>query len=161
METSPEPALEPHRRPVEAAVVLALSFVAIFALHGKMQPAILRAETGYYQIIAHTSSRRERTMLRGFWTTSSHGHYTPLAFSAEFLFAKHVGLRPNWWRARQLFLGGLLTFFFFGLIRAGAEQTGAPSFATALLAAAMTLIFVAQPLMRNILECHAGGVRDI
>ena len=152
MVTSPEPALKPHRRGIEAAIILALSFVAIIALHGKMQPTVLGAETGYYQVIAHTSPRHERTLLRGFWTTSSHGHYTPLAFTAEFLFAKHVGLRPNWWRNRQLFLGALLIFVFFGLIRAAAEQTGAPPFATALLAAAMTLIFVAQPLMRNLLE---------
>jgi len=152
MVTSPESALKPHRRGIEAAIILALSFVAIIALHGKMQPTVLGAETGYYQVIAHTSPRHERTLLRGFWTTSSHGHYTPLAFTAEFLFAKHVGLRPNWWRNRQLFLGALLIFVFFGLIRAAAEQTGAPPFATALLAAAMTLIFVAQPLMRNLLE---------
>ncbi len=152
MVTSLEPALKPHRRGIEAAIILALSFVAIIALHGKMQPTVLGAETGYYQVIAHTSPRHERTLLRGFWTTSSHGHYTPLAFTAEFLFAKHVGLRPNWWRNRQLFLGALLIFVFFGLIRAAAEQTGAPPFATALLAAAMTLIFVAQPLMRNLLE---------
>src|SRR5438045_8892725 len=90
-------------------------------------------------------------MLRNFWTKSSPGHYTPPAFTAEFLFAKHVGLRPNWWRDRQLFLGALLIFFFFGLIRAAAAQTGAPPFAAALLAAAITLIFVAQPLMRNLL----------
>jgi len=152
MVTSLEPALKPHRRGIEAAIILALSFVAIIALHGKMQPTVLGAETGYYQVIAHTSPRHERTLLRGFWTTSSHGHYTPLAFTAEFLFAKHVGLRPNWWRNRQLFLGALLIFVFFGLIRAAAEQTSAPPFATALLAAAMTLIFVAQPLMRNLLE---------
>jgi hypothetical protein len=159
METSPEPALKPHRWPIEAAVILALSFVAIFALHGKMQPAILRAETGYYQVIAHTSPRHERTMLRSFWTKSSHGHYTPLAFTAEFLFAKHVGLRPNWWRDRQLFLGALLIFFLFGFIRAAAAQTGAPPFAAALLAAAITLIFVAQPLMRNILEWPFHGLQ--
>jgi len=108
MVTSPEPALKPHRRGIEPAIILALSFVAIIALHGKMQPTVLGAEIGYYQVIAHTSPRHERTLLRGFWTTSSHGHYTPLAFTAEFLFAKHVGLRPNWWRNRQLFLGALL-----------------------------------------------------
>ena len=159
MVTSPEPALKPHRRGIEAAIILALSFVAIIALHGKMQPAVLRAETGYYQVIAHTSPRHERTLLRGFWTTSSHGHYTPLAFTAEFLFAKYVGLRPNWWRNRQLFLGALLIVVFFGLIRAAAEQTGAPPFATALLAAAMTLIFVAQPLMRNLLEWPFHGLQ--
>src|SRR5207237_1150255 len=81
MVTSPEPALKPHRRGIEPAIILALSFVAIIALHGKMQPTVLGAETGYYQVIAHTSPRHERTLLRGFWTTSSHGHYTPLAFT--------------------------------------------------------------------------------
>src|SRR5881392_1552444 len=139
-----------RRRRVELAVTLLLSFAAIFALHRKMQPAVLHAETAYYQIIAHTSPQHARTLVRNFWRKSSHGHYTPLAFTAEFFFAKHAGLRPNWWRARQLFLGALLTFLFFGLIRAAAEQTRPPPFAAALLAAAVTLILVAQPLMRDL-----------
>jgi hypothetical protein len=83
---------------------------------------VLRAETGYYQVIAHTQPQHQRTLLRKFWTKSYSGHYTPLAFTTEFWFAKHAGLRPNWWRNRQLFLGALLTFLFFGLIRAAAEQ---------------------------------------
>jgi len=52
METLPRPEPNRHRRGVELAVALALSFVAIFALHGQMQPEVLRAETGYYQVIA-------------------------------------------------------------------------------------------------------------
>ena len=141
-----------RHRGAEVAVALLLSFVVILALHWKMQPEVLRAETAYYQVIAHTSPQHERTLLRGFWKQSSHGHYTPVAFTAEFLFAKHVGLLPNWWRARQLFLGGLLTFFFFGFIRAAAEQTRTSPRAGALLAAAVSIIFVAQPLMRDILQ---------
>jgi len=161
MVTSPEPALKPHRRRIEAAIILALSFVAIIALHWKMQPAVLRAETAYYQVIAHTSPRHERTLLGNFWKQSSHGHYTPLAFTAEFFFAKHAGLRPNWWRARQLFLAGLLTFFLFGFVRAAAEQTRASPRAGALLAAAVGIIFVAQPLMRDILEWPFHGFQIV
>ena len=159
METLPRPEPNRHRRGVELAVALVLSFVAIFALHGQMQPEVLRAETGYYQVIAHTSPRHVRTLVRGFWTQSSHGHYTPLAFTAEFFFAKHAGLHPNWWRNRQLFLGALLTFLFFGLIRAAAEQTRPPPFAAALLAAAATLILVAQPLMRDLLQWPFHGLQ--
>jgi hypothetical protein len=66
METLPRPEPNRHRRGVELAVALVLSFVAIFALHGQMQPAVLRAETGYYQVIAHTQPRHERTLLRKF-----------------------------------------------------------------------------------------------
>ena len=95
METLPRPEPNRHRRGVELAVALVLSFVAIFALHGQMQPTVLRAETGYYQVIAHTSPRHVRTLVRGFWTQSSHGHYTPLAFTAEFFFAKHAVLRQT------------------------------------------------------------------
>jgi hypothetical protein len=159
METLPRPEPNRHRRGVELAVALVLSFVAIFALHGQMQPAVLRAETGYYQVIAHTQPRNERTLLRKFWTKSYSGHYTPLAFTTEFWFAKHAGLRPNWWRNRQLFLGALLTFLFFGLIRAAAEQTRPPPFAAALLAAAATLILVAQPLMRDLLQWPFHGLQ--
>src|SRR6476659_8306073 len=66
METLPRPEPNRHRRGVELAVALVLSFVAIFALHGQMQPEVLRAETGYYQVIAHTSPRHVRTLVRGF-----------------------------------------------------------------------------------------------
>ena len=159
MEALPRAEPNRHRRGVELALAMVLSFVAIFALHGQMQPEVLRAETGYYQVIAHTSPRHVRTLVRGFWTQSSHGHYTPLAFTAEFFFAKHAGLRPNWWRNRQLFLGALLTFLFFGLIRAAAEQTRPPPFAAALLAAAATLILVAQPLMRDLLQWPFHGLQ--
>jgi hypothetical protein len=149
-----------QRRPrVELAVAILLSFAAIFALHRKMQPAVLHAETAYYQIIAHTSPQHGRTLVRGFWKKSSHGHYTPVAFTAEFFFAKYAGLRPNWWRARQLFLGGLLVFSLFGFIRAASEQTNAPAFANTLLAAAVSIIFVAQPLMRNLLEWPFHGLQ--
>ena len=150
-----------HRRGLELAVALLLSLVAILALHWKMQPAVLRAETAYYQVIAHTSPQHERTLLRRFWKQSSHGHYTPVAFTAEFLFAKHVGLRPNWWRTRQLFLGGMLTFLLFGFIRAAAEQTRASPRASALLAAAVSVIFIAQPLMRNMLEWPFHGLQIV
>lgn len=159
MEALPRAEPNRHRRGVELALAMVLSFVAIFALHGQMQPEVLRAETGYYQVIAHTSPRHVRTLVRGFWTQSSHGHYTPLAFTAEFFFAKHAGLRPNWWRNRELFLGALLTFLFFGLIRAAAEQTRPPPFAAALLAAAATLILVAQPLMRDLLQWPFHGLQ--
>lgn len=141
-----------YPRAFKPGVALALSFVVVVALHWKVQPEMLRAETVYYQVIAHTSPRHERTLLVEFWKQSSHGHYTPLAFSAEFFFAKHAGLQANWWRARQLFLASLLTFFCFGFTRAAADQTRAPPVASAVLAAAVTLIFVAQPLMRNLIE---------
>ena len=71
METLPRPEPNRHGRGVELAVALVLSFVAIFALHGQMQPEVLRAETGYYQVIAHTSPRQVRTLVRDFWTQSS------------------------------------------------------------------------------------------
>lgn len=157
--TSFAPPRKQHSRALKMAIVLALSFVVIIALHWKMQPAVLRAETAYYQIIAHTSPRHESTLLRGFWKYSSHGHYTPLAFTAEFFFAKYAGLHPNRWRARQFFLAGLLSFFCFGFIRAAAEQTRAPPVACTVLAAAVSVIFVAQPLMRNLMEWPFHGLQ--
>jgi len=158
-ETFPELARKQHHRGVDQAVALALSFVAIFALHRHMQAAVLRAETGFYQVIAHSSPEHQRTFLRNFWKKSSHGHYTPLAFTAEYFFAKYAGLRPNWWRNRQLFLAGLLTYVLFGFIRAAAEKTRASPLASALLAAAATLILIAQPVMRDILQWPFHGLQ--
>ena len=105
-ETFPELARKQHHRGVDQAVALALSFVAIFALHRHMQAAVLRAETGFYQVIAHSSPEHQRTFLRNFWKKSSHGHYTPLAFTAEYFFAKYVGPTPKLVAESTAFSGG-------------------------------------------------------
>jgi hypothetical protein len=55
----------------------------------------------------------------------------------------------------------LLTFFLFGFIRSAAEKTRAPPVANALLAAALTIILVAQPLMRDILQWPFHGLQIV
>ena len=126
-------------------IALALCYLGIFVLHRAMNPEMLRSEAGYYQRVAHASAAEQQSLLRDFWKTSSHGHYTPAAFTAEFYLTKYAGLRPDIWRARQLMLGGLLAFFVFGFVRAAASQTQVPRTVSNIFAAGVTLLFIAQP----------------
>jgi hypothetical protein len=140
-------------------IALALCYLGIFVLHRAMNPEMLRSEAGYYQTVAHASAAEQQSLLRSFWKTSSHGHYTPAAFTAEFYFTKYAGLRPNIWRARQLLLGGLLAFFVFGFVRAAASQTQVPRTVSNIFAAGVTLLFIAQPVARDILDVLFHGIQ--
>jgi hypothetical protein len=140
-------------------VALVFCYLAVVLLHLSMNPEMLRSEAGYYQKFAHSSAAQQQAFLRGFWKTSSHGHYTPLAFSAEFYFARFAGLRPNIWRARQLLLAGFLAFCLFALARAAAMHTDVPEKISNLFAAGLTVVAVAQPVTRDILDVLFHGIQ--
>ncbi|HXA10227.1 MAG TPA: hypothetical protein VNW28_09605, partial [Chthoniobacterales bacterium] len=72
------------------------------ALYHDTNITFLRADSGYYQILAHSSPAKQKQNIRRFWRQSVAGHYTPLAFSAEFFFTKLAGTRAAVWRCRQI-----------------------------------------------------------
>ena len=143
----------------QATVVLAMCLAAVCLLHRKMNPEMLRSEAGYFQNMAHSSAAQQKAFVRSFWTRSSHGHYTPLAFTAEFYFAKFAGLRPNIWRARQLLFGALVAFCLFGFARAAARHTQVSEMVSNGFAAGVTLVFLAQPVTREILDVLFHGIQ--
>ncbi len=140
------------RRPVYWFVVFVFALVAVAAMQKQMKVMFLHAESAQYLMVAKgLPAQDQRNFVQELLTTGSHGHYTPLAFTSEFLFAKWAGLRPEWWRNRQLFAGGLIAFFLFGLLRTAMAMAGAHASARNLFAAGGTFLFIANPLMRDLL----------
>jgi len=148
---------QPHwvqrRRWLQIGLLVLASFVVIFVSYKQLNVELLRAESGFFQMVAHSPRETQANFFRSFWTTSSHGHYTPLAFSAEFFFTKWAGMRGSWWRNRQLALGVCMTLALFLFVRAApliAEKV-TPIVAWA-VAGGATMLIIEQPVMREFLQ---------
>ena len=142
-----------QRRWLQIGLLVLASFAVIFVSYKRLNVEILRAESGLFQMVAHSPRETQVDFFRSFWTTSSHGHYTPLAFSAEFFFTKWAGMRGSWWRNRQLALGVCMTVALFLFIRAApviAEKV-TPIVAWA-VAGGTTMLIIEQPVMREFLQ---------
>jgi hypothetical protein len=141
-----------RRRWLEIGLLVFASFAVIFVSYKQLNVELLHAESGFFQVIAHSPREAQAGFFRSFWTTSSHGHYTPLAFSAEFFFTKWAGMHGSWWRNRQLVLGVCVTVALFLFVRAGpliAELTPIVAWA---VAGGATMLIIAQPVMRDFLQ---------
>jgi hypothetical protein len=79
------------------ALIYVASLIAVGTLYYHTNITFLRADSGYYQLLAHLRGAQQKAALRQFWLTSVSGHYTPLAFSAEFFFTKFAGTREAIW----------------------------------------------------------------
>jgi hypothetical protein len=142
-----------QRRWLQIGLLVLASFAVIFVSYRRLNVELLRAESGFFQMVAHSPRETQVDFFRSFWTTSSHGHYTPLAFSAEFFFTKWAGMRESWWRNRQLALGVCMTVALFLFVRAApliAEKI-TPIVAWA-VAAGATMLIIEQPVMREFLQ---------
>lgn len=126
-------------------------FAVVFAIYGNMSATLLHAESGHYQLIAHRPAADQKAFLRTFWTTSSHGHYTPLAFGGEFLFTKWAGLRPAFWRNRQLAVAAVFAAAIFFFVRAPVRGAGGSRMLANSLAAGVTALLILQPLMNSLI----------
>jgi len=140
-----------RRRWLQIGLLVLASFAVIFVSYKHLNVELLRAESGFFQMVAHSPRETQADFFRSFLTTSSHGHYTPLAFSAEFFFTKWVGMRDSWWR--NLALGVFMTVALFLFIRAApviAEKV-TPIVAWA-VAGGTTMLIIEQPVMREFLQ---------
>jgi hypothetical protein len=141
-----------RRRWLEIGLLVFASFAVIFVSYKQLKIELLHAESGFFQVIAHSPREAQASLIRSFWTTSSHGHYTPLAFSAEFFFTKWAGMRSSGWRNRQLVLGVCVTVALFSFVRAApliAEVTPIVAWA---VAGGATMLIIEQPVMREFLQ---------
>src|SRR5437764_11508651 len=142
-----------RQRWFEFGLLVLASFAVIFVSYKQLKVELLRAESGFSQMIAHSPPETQANFLRSFWTTSSHGHYTPLAFSAEFFFTKWAGMRGSWWRNRQLALGVWVTMALFLFVRAAPliaeKRTPVVGWA---VAGGATMLIIEQPVMREFLR---------
>jgi hypothetical protein len=90
-------------------IILVLSFVLIAAVYRKTPMNFLRAESGWFLIQAYSDSESQQHFQRDFFLGSYGGHYTPLAFVAEFQMAKIAGTNESIWKWRQILVLALIS----------------------------------------------------
>ena len=128
------------------ALVYLACLIAAGALYHDTDITFLRADSGYYQMLTHLPQTEQKQIIRRFWTASADGHYTPLAFSAEFFFTKFAGTREVIWRCRQIGAVALVGAALFWLLVAGMRTAEVSSGASGMIAAGITLAFLSNRL---------------
>ena len=83
-------------------IILLLSLVLVAAVYRKTPMNFLRAESGWFIYQAHSDPETQLRFQKIFFTGSYGGHYTPLAFCAEFQMAKIAGTNESIWKWRQI-----------------------------------------------------------
>jgi hypothetical protein len=113
------------------------------------QSNFLRAESGWYLFLAHSSPAIQSDFVEVLLTKSFNSHYAPLAFLAEFATAKLIGTQAGFWKWRQITLVALLatTLFFFVLNSGFAFQLS--KLEACLCAIGGTTVLSFQPQMRD------------
>ena len=128
------------------ALIYVASLIAVGTLYYHTHITFLRADSGYYQLLAHLRGAQQKAALRQFWLTSVSGHYTPLAFSAEFFFTKFAGTREAIWRCRQISAVALIGAALFCLLVSGMRSLDFSLRASGTTSAGITLAFLSNPL---------------
>jgi hypothetical protein len=100
----------PNRRGAvrRVLIVVLLSFVLVAAIYRKTPMNFLRAESGWFLYHAYSAPEVQQRFVQGFLRGSHGGHYTPLAFLAEFETAKIAGTNESIWKWRQIFVLALI-----------------------------------------------------
>lgn len=138
------------------AFVIVASFFAWFALIAfafrDTQSTFLRAESGWYQLLSHSNAATRASFTRLLFTSSYHGHYTPVAFFVEFKLSEWIGPVGSFWKWRQIFVvSAIATALFLG-VSLTARKFGASLRNAAWCAAAITSVLVFQPEMRQLIS---------
>ena len=133
------------------------AFIVIFFLWWLLTAAVyrqtasnfLRAESGWFLFLSHSDPgvqhRFEKVLLtKNFW-----GHYTPLAFVAEFETAKLAGTRGAFWKWRQITVLALVATILFLLARNAAFAFGLTKRGAIASAFALTAVLIFQFQMRD------------
>jgi hypothetical protein len=113
------------------------------------QSNFLRAESGWYLFLAQSTPVVQYNFEKDALTKSFNGHYTPVAFLAEFATAKLIGTHAGFWKWRQITVLALLAtlLFLFARDSGYALQVSRPI--AHLSATALTAILIFQPQMRD------------
>lgn len=156
--TSPTVAIsEREGRGSESTVVRVLAFIGIFLLwwivtalvYRHTQSNFLRAESGWYLFLSHSSPLVQHNTERDFWTTSFNGHYAPLAFLAEYETAKLAGTHGAFWKWRQITVLALLATILFLFVRHGGRALQLSKLRATLSAIGLTTLLIFQTQMRE------------
>lgn len=103
---------------VRAVLIFACWLVLVAAVYRRTPSNFLRAESGWYLWKSHSSEDVQRNFRRDFFGSYG-GHFTPLAFLAEFQTAKLIGTNDSFWKWRQIvtvaLVGAALCGVIFGI----------------------------------------------
>ena len=144
----------------EARFSKVLAFIVIFLLwwiltalvYRHTQSNFLRAESGWYLFLSHSSPVVQHNTERDFWTTSFNGHYAPLAFLAEYETAKLAGTHGSFWKWRQITVLALLATFLFLFVRNSGCALQLSRLKASLSATGLTAILIFQAHMREFIS---------
>lgn len=136
------------------AFVVVASFFAWFALIAfafrDTQSTFLRAESGWYQLLSHSDAATRASFTRLLFTSSYHGHYTPVAFFVEFKLSEWIGPVGSFWKWRQITIVAAIATALFFFVCSILRKGGAHLLNAAASAAGMTSLLVFQPAMREL-----------
>jgi hypothetical protein len=151
--TNPISASANSKRARAAAWLLALflcCFIVTAIAYHRTNITFFRAESGWYQFLSHEQPPVQRNYVAFFFTHSYHGHFTPFAFASEFALTRLAGPHASFWKWRQLIALSAVASAIFLLVCAAARVHRLSKPVTFAAAAAVTSIFVLQPLMREL-----------
>src|SRR5205807_7521376 len=134
-------------------LVFALTVLIVSAVYRRVPIAFLRAESGWFLCLSHSDEATQRATVRGFFTHSSAGHYTPLAFFTEFTTAKIVGTSRTFWRWRQLLAVAAVAAALFAMVVAIARVLTSATTQQIAIALALTAVVIFQPSMIDWVTC--------
>jgi len=130
-----------------ALLVFAFTFLVVAAVYRRAPIAFLRAESGWYVRLSHDDEATQRAAVRGFFTGSYGGHYTPLAFLSEFTMARIAGTSRAFWKWRQLLALSAVGASLFGLVLTITRALALPKTEGFAIAGAIATLMLFQPAM--------------
>src|SRR4051812_45709925 len=130
-----------------ALLVCAVTFLIVAAVYRRVPISFLRAESGWFLCLSQSDQATQRPVVRGFFTHTYAGHYTPLAFLTEFTVAKIAGTSRTFWRWRQLLALSAVGAVLFGVIANSCRLLALPRPQQFAIAAALTAVILFQPAM--------------
>ena len=138
-----------RRLPVTARTLLifVVSLLVIGAVYRRVPSNFLRAESGWYLVHSHADDATRRAAAKELASYSFNGHYTPVAFLAEFQMARWIGTNGTLWRARQILALAVAAAGVFAFATAVARRFGVPCAASAAIGLALGASVAFQPAM--------------
>jgi hypothetical protein len=118
-------------------------------VYSKVESNFLRAESGWYLFMSKSSPAWQKDFLGILATRTFIGHYTPLAFIAEFETAKLVGATPAFWKWRQITVAALLAAVLYNLVKDSCRLSSLAPGKSVATAIGATALLVFQPSMTD------------
>ena len=151
------PGAEGQKGTLQSRASTILAFAGIFLLwwilttfvYHRTQSNFLRAESGWYLFLSQSTPAVQHAFEKNSLTKSYNGHYTPLAFLAEFATAKLIGTHAGFWKWRQITVLALLATVLFLCARKSAYALQLSRPIANLSSAGLTAILIFQPQMRD------------